>query len=187
MSLTLAQAITQLEGTNPVYNNPGAISGTGDTGSSFGQGIGIYSDPQTGLDALNSQVSSILSGNSPLYPSSLTVQEAGSVYNTGSTTGNPTYGQQLAQLMGVSPNTTLAQLSGSGSPSSTASSLLSALNPLSGLNSALNPFANHSLEDFVTLGVGILLIAAGIFAFKTSQTVIQVAGKAASRVAEVSA
>jgi hypothetical protein len=43
------------------------------------------------------------------------------------------------------------------------------------------------IENIVFAVLGILLIAAGIFSFKTSQTIVQVAGKAASKGAELGA
>ena len=42
-----------------------------------------------------------------------------------------------------------------------------------------------SLEDWVIIVVGLVLIAAGLFAFKTTQTVVTTVGRAAKRGAEI--
>jgi hypothetical protein len=48
-------------------------------------------------------------------------------------------------------------------------------------------FTLPSLEDSIFILLGLLLIAAGVFAFKTSQTIIQTAGKLSTHVAEATA
>jgi hypothetical protein len=48
---SLASAISGAENVNPSYNNPLALGGTGDTGQSFGQGLGVFSSLQAGWDA----------------------------------------------------------------------------------------------------------------------------------------
>src|SRR6185312_15801372 len=104
---TLASAIAQLENTKPSYNNPGAISGTGDTGSSFGQGIGIYSSVQAGQAALEHQLNLIYSGQSPYYPggSSMTLDQFGQSYAP-----NQGYGAKIASILGVPSTTQLASI-----------------------------------------------------------------------------
>jgi fucose permease len=44
----------------------------------------------------------------------------------------------------------------------------------------------RSLEDYVTIIVGLLLVGAGLFAFKQTQTLITTIGKTARNAAEVS-
>jgi hypothetical protein len=51
--------------------------------------------------------------------------------------------------------------------------------------SGLKWIANSTIEDWVFIVLGLLLIAAGIFAFKQTQTIIQTASKAGSKIAEV--
>jgi hypothetical protein len=106
MATTLADAITRMEGTNPAYNNPGAISGTGDTGHSFGQNIGIYSTLAAGQAALNNQISKIYAGTSAYYDPSMSLDTFGQIYSG----GNAAYGAGLAAQLGVPSSTTLAQL-----------------------------------------------------------------------------
>lgn len=184
-SSALAAAFTKLEGVDPVYNNPGAISGTGDTGTSFGAGIGIYSTLEAGEAALQNQVSGMINGTSSIYNPSMTIQQAGSMYESGSTTGNPSYGTQLANVLGIDPSTTLGDFA-SGNTAATSTSLQSSI--LSAATDGVSDFFTaENLENIIFVVIGILLIAAGVFAFKTSQTVIQVAGNAAKKVAKNSA
>ena len=49
-----AEGVSIAEGVNPAYNNPGGLMGTGNTGTSFGAGLGIFSTAQAGLQALDS-------------------------------------------------------------------------------------------------------------------------------------
>lgn len=201
---TLASAIATLENTNPIYNNPGAISGTGDTGSSFGSGIGIYSTLDAGKEALSNQLANVYSGNDPLYPggSSMTLEQFGQAYE-----GNPlsTYGDSLANILGVSPSTQLSQIpSGiSGStptfsngnlvvgnqtltPQQATSSYLSG-NPTTGWIANIEKWITSHTEDVVVVIVGIILVASGVFAFKQTQTVINLGAKVGKKIAEVSA
>lgn len=194
---TLASAIAQLENTNPVYNNPGAISGGGDTGSSFGQGIGIYSTLDAGNAALSSQLSKIYAGSSPYYPggSNLTLDQFGSIYGK-----SPTYGQSLGSILGVPSTTPLSQIpsGATGSSSSPQTGILGILNKgmntldsITGAPNADNPSGGQKsvlgihLQDVVVIIVGIILIAAGLFSFKQTQTVIETGTKLGKKAAEV--
>lgn len=191
---TLASAITQLENTNPKYNNPGAISGTGDTGTFFGQGIGVYSTPQAGEAAFEKQISSIYSGASPLYPggSSLTLDQFGNIYAPGQN-----YGSSLASELHVPSNTPLSQIPSGlpGTPSNTNSpsptgiiaSINKGIDYLNARADAKDASKTNWLEDITIIVVGIILIAAGVFSFKQSQTVIQTGTKAVKKIAEVAA
>lgn len=60
------------------------------------------------------------------------------------------------------------------------------------INTASTPsiwsrLSNFSVEDFVFIVLGLLLIAAGVFAFKTTQNIITTGAKYGSKVAEVAA
>lgn len=191
---TLASAIAQLENTNPIYNNPGAISGTGDTGSSFGKGIGIYSTLQAGEAALSDQLSKIYGGKSAYYTPNMTLDQFGQVYAP-----NQNYGSSIASILGVPSSTPLSQIP-SGVPSSTApqTGILGALNKgmnaldsFTGAPNVDNPQGGQksafgvSLHDIVVIVVGIILLAAGVFSFKQAQTVIQTGTKYGKKAAEV--
>jgi hypothetical protein len=196
---TLASAIAALENTNPVYNNPGAISGTGDTGSSFGAGIGIYSSLSAGQQALENQLTNVYSGTDPLYPggSAMTLTQFGQAYE-----GNPssTYGNSLANILGVPASTPLSAIpSGVGGSTAPQTGFLGALNKamnaLDSVTGASNvdnpagngtiPFLGISIHDITVILVGIILIAAGVFAFKQTQTVIEVGTKVGKKISEV--
>lgn len=50
----------------------------------------------------------------------------------------------------------------------------------------LSALKSRSLEDYTVIIVGLLLVAAGLFAFKQTQTLITTIGKTARNAAEVS-
>lgn len=59
-----------------------------------------------------------------------------------------------------------------------------------GITGAVKSFFGNltfTLEDFLFIFIGTLLIAAGIFAFKSTQTVIQTGGKLGVKAAELTA
>lgn len=192
---TLADAISQIESTNPAYNNPGAISGTGNTGQSFGAGIGVYSDLASGEAALQHQLDLVYSGSDSLYPggSQMTLQQFGEVYAP-----NQNYGASLASTLGVSSATPLSSItpySGTswtpfmqGTISKQITNPVSSLfggNPISGLASQVENYIAANAVNFVTVIVGLILIAAGLFAFKQTQTIITTVGGHVRRGAEL--
>ena len=189
--MTLADAITQLEGTNPAYNNPGSISGTGDTGTSFGAGIGIYSTLAAGQQALQNQLNLIASGQSAYYTPDTTLADFGTTYSG----GNPSYGNNLANLLGVSPSTPIGQvINQNGSSVNNVSSTNLLTDTYNRTKAALSSQAGGSffgikftLEGAVIIIVGLILIAAGLFSFKQTQTLITTVGRTAKRGAEIAA
>lgn len=206
---TLADAISQLEGTNPVYNNPGAISGTGDTGQSFGAGIGIYSTLSAGQAALQNQLDLVYGGSDSLYPggSNMTLSQFGQAYEN-----NPssTYGTTLAQILGVPASTPLSAITPYSGSSTTASGSTSGstsgaeqswwqqvINPN---NSSILPGyvpgaqggygapvagSKISVQNIVVILIGIILIGAGLFSFKQTQNIITTGGNIVRRGAEL--
>lgn len=175
---TLAAAIAQLENTNPAYNNPGAItdSAPGQTGSYFGAGIPIFSSFQAGEDAFQTKIANIYNGSSKVYNPSMTLDQFGETYAPGQN-----YGTSLSSILGVSSSTQLSSIpsgvgnAGAANPTST-TSLSSSIS--SGVGNAIKNFlfpgtSGIGLEDIIVIVVGLLLIAAGIFSFKQTQTVIQ--------------
>lgn len=193
MSTTLEDAITRLENTNPAYNNPGAISGTGDTGSSFGSGIGVYSTLAAGKAALDNQIQRIYSGASSLYPggSSMTLDQFGQIYAP-----NQNEGSKLSSILGVPSSTQLSQIP-SGVPTFENGNLVvngQSYTPeqvtarIEGKNtSPSKTIFGISLEDVAVIIVGVILIAAGVFSFRSTQTVIETGTNIGKRIAEVAA
>ena len=180
----LAAAISQLEGygasaTNipTLANNPGDLElgdiGYGTLTASGGNKITVFPTLAAGQAALEAQVSKMENGGSSVYTPSETIAQAGATYG-----GSSTYGQKLAQLLGVDSSASLSSLaSGISGTSNTASSVVSAMaGGIGGL-----------FTDYVVIILGLILIAAGVFAFKQTQTVIESAGKVAGKIAEVSA
>jgi hypothetical protein len=119
----LAQAIAAAEGFGvagaipTLANNPGDITQAGqnfpgDTGQTMGSAkIIVFDTVQDGWNALYVQVGNMLSGNDTLYPSTLTLEQAGLQYSGGSSA----WVANVAAALGVDPSTTLGQLSGSSS------------------------------------------------------------------------
>lgn len=69
----------------------------------------------------------------------------------------------------------------------TASASPSAASSATGVLTSIWNVITGNIENGIFVILGLLLIAAGIFAFKTTQTVVQVAGKAATRATELGA
>jgi hypothetical protein len=190
----LANAIAQAEGVNPTYNNPGAL-GVGDLGyGTFGQNLTIFPTLETGQAALQSQVQEILSGSSQYYNPDMTIADIGQTYSGGSANWANNVASSLSQQLGttVTPNTTLSSLMGSQTPSASSSSSSSASSFFGSASGFLNNLfsgvtGGFTLEDGVIIIVGLILIAAGVFSFKTTQTIITVAGKTAAKAAKTSA
>lgn len=79
----------------------------------------------------------------------------------------------------ISPSTSSAS-------TSTSSSMLSNLQSIGTLASTVSGFLNRfTLEDGITIAVGMILISAGVFSFRSSQTVVTTVGKIAKKGAEV--
>jgi hypothetical protein len=114
--------------------------------------------------------------------------------------GNTSYGSNLATLMGVSPSTPVGQVINSGS--SSGDSMWNYLNPTYtgqqlaqgiagtalgqklGLSAGSQPI---SLENWAVIIVGLILIAAGLFSFRQTQSVINLGGRIAKRGTELAA
>lgn len=196
MPSSLANAISQLEGFGApsaiptLANNPGSLElgdqGYGTITAQGGQQITVFGSLQDGWTALENQLGKIFNGTSSYYTPNQTLQQFGNIYSG----GNPTYGNNLASKLGVDPNTTLGQVQGSASSSA-------AGDPLSTWQQFNQQVFGHSLTDqtltgsalafssrLIVLVVGVLLIAAGLFSFKTTQVVLQNATKAAKTAAE---
>lgn len=102
------------------------------------------------------------------------------------------------QSVGVLPGSTTAT---TPAPTSTApqtgvlgaiNKAMNALDSFTGASNVDNPAGSKSvfgisLEDIVIILVGIILVAAGVFAFKQTQTVIETGTKIGKRISEVAA
>jgi hypothetical protein len=91
-------------------NNPGDL-GNGDIGNGViqtegpnGVGITIYTTAEDGWNALLNKVARMLNGSSEVYLLSMTIQQVGSKYS-----GSATWGENVAKMLGVTPQTTLAE------------------------------------------------------------------------------
>jgi uncharacterized membrane protein len=111
-----------------------------------------------------------------------------------------TYQNDAGQIVSKStPNTTLPATAPTSlateqsTLSKIGTALSSSLNPLAGVgnllmgNGANSTFHLPSLEDVVVIIVGFVLIAAGVFAFKSTQTIIQTGGRIARGAAGLAA
>lgn len=192
----LALAIAQAEGYGvsqsnipTLANNPGDLE-LGDQGNgTLGQGITVYGSASEGWQHLQSLIDSIYNGSSKNYNPNQTLSEFGSIYSG----GDPNYGNNLASSLGVSPDTTLADIQNmatSNASSSSGSSLMDKAKALAkgavGLatgGQVGTAFGAPSLlsERFILAVIGILLIAAGLFAFKQTQVVVSTATNTAKK------
>jgi hypothetical protein len=189
---TLADAIAQIENTNPAYNNPGALE-VGDVGNgTFGQNLTIFSSPEEGQTALNAQLTSIANGNSAYYSPSDTLATFANTWSN----GDPNYAANLSQITGYPLTTPISQIAADGNLTSGNTYAMPGLdnpNTDSIVQKAQNYFGLTGFpkwivgneENIIFIVVGILLIAAGLFAFKQTQTIIQGATKVASKGAEL--
>ena len=115
---TLAAAIAQAEGANVPgsiaqrANNPGNLH-LGDIGystitESNGTQVTIFPTPEAGQAALEAQIQSMISGGSSLYSPDMTIDQVSKVY----TGGSSIWGQNIAKILGVTPDTNFASLIG---------------------------------------------------------------------------
>ena len=105
----ISAAITQMENTNPAYNNPGAlIAGPGQVGTAS-NGIAIFPDPATGQAALQRQVQLDIDKGWTL--SQLINSWAPTGCGAMCAGNNPTaYTQFVAGQTGIDPNAVLSSL-----------------------------------------------------------------------------
>lgn len=212
----IAVAIAQAEGYGQpgaiptTANNPGDLA-LGDIGyGTTGNGITIFPTADAGATALVNQVNKMLDGTSSVYSQDQTLSQVGSIYSG----GDSNWAANVSASLGVPASTTLGQLgsgtsstsnpSTQGLDSSTLQSAMSALglgdgipgvtsNSIPGVGSVTpsGTGASQSQSSILTRGtmivIGMIMVAAGVFSFKTSQIVVQTAGRVGRRVAEFSA
>lgn len=123
---SLSSAIANAEGYGvsgaipTIANNPGNIA-LGDLGGgTLGQNISIYPDSTSGWNALNNQLQMIMNGQSSVYNPNMTLQQMGQKW-AGGGTGSQNWVQNVANYLGVDPNSTIGSIL-LGSPSTAGSS-----------------------------------------------------------------
>lgn len=111
-SKTIAQAIARQEGFYVAGSipqracNPGDLA-LGDQGYGLlGEGITVFPSVQVGWNALLREVNLMLTGKSHAYTLDMTLAEVGLKYSG----GDPNWGKNVAEILGVSETITLAQL-----------------------------------------------------------------------------
>lgn len=191
---SLAQAIANAEGygvpnaipTNA--NNPGNLK-IGDVGNGTVGGITIFSTAEDGWTALQGQLTKMFNGTSNVYNPSMTIEQVGQLWSN----GDPNWSNNVSNSLSTSSQTPLSSLGNGASPVTPSSGLGTALQSLGPLGDALNhglgltPVGGSaSIARLLVVIVGIILIAAGLFAFKTTQTVIQTGTRAVKTGAELS-
>lgn len=171
-------------------NNPGDLV-LGDQGyGTLGNGITVFPTPQAGATALDNQVGLMASGQSANYSPNESISQIGQTY-AGTGTQGTNWAQNFAKYLGVSPTSTLGQLLGStGLPawaSNAQNSFSGTIQGPTGFAGATNttgtPFNLGRVAAFL---IGMVAIAGGIFMLKSSQTIIQTAGRVAKKAVEIS-
>ena len=196
---TFGQAIANAEGFGQpnaiptIANNPGDLN-LGDVGNGTINGITIFSSAEDGWSALENQLSKMFSGTSNVYNPNMTIDQVGQIWSN----GDPNWSANVSNSLGTPSSTPLSALGNGTSPSpSTANTLsnglgqvLSSMGPIGSIASSMLPgsgASSLSIARVLVIIVGILLIGAGLFAFKQTQTIIQTGTNLAKRGAELSA
>lgn len=114
----LTNAIAAAENVNPIHNNPLALSGTGDTGQSFGTtvALGVYSSAQAGLAAGQALIERIVSANPARTLDDFVSYWVTGKWDSSAPAGSAldNYQQSVSTAMGTDGSTTLGDISGSG-------------------------------------------------------------------------
>jgi len=181
----LAAAIAYAEGFGvpgaipTVRNNPGDLTQSGV--------IATYPDSTAGYTALETQLQTIAAGRSRYYNPNMSIAQIGSIYAN----GDPNWASNVADYLGVSPDTpfsavyspggaSLAGGNGSGASNTGGASgggVGAYLDPTGGALSTL--FGSGSGTRVVTVIVGLILVAAGVFGFNRVREIVVDSGKAA--------
>lgn len=205
---SLANAIATAEGYGvpgaipTLANNPGDLVLGNQGYGVMGNGITVFPTVQSGYDALNNQIGLIQSGQSAVYSQNESIAQIGNTWSG----GNPAWANNVASSLGVSPSTPVSQIASPNSTPSLWSSISGALGSLTGstqlgpgpigsvngqpLQAAATP-SSFSASRIAAGLIGLICIAGGVFALKSTQSLIVnttgVAAKAAKKAAEVTA
>jgi hypothetical protein len=186
-------------------NNPGDLE-LGDIGyGTVGNNITVYPDYTTGQNALVGFLNNIFSGNNPNDSPSMSIQQFADTYvngpQGGTTQGSQNWAQTVAQSLNAGVDTPIGEAVGSAQNPDAADQYslgvsgyggFGAPSPTTGVPSvgqfsgSPGQASGRTLSDYVSIGMGLLLLGAGLFMFRQTQVLIQGAGsvgRAAARVA----
>ncbi len=196
----ISQAIANAEGYGipgaipTVANNPGDLA-NGDIGyGSMGNGITVYPDPQSGYTALQNQIMAIQNGSSANYSPTDSIASIGDTWTGGTATapGDPNWANNVASSLGLDPSQSLFGAAGNGSaggtvaPTAPTPSTTEGGSPLAGAGNIFSALLGGTgagsglLERGVVIGIGLILIAGGVFGFDRVQEVAVGAAKTAA-------
>jgi hypothetical protein len=100
-----------VENSDPAWNNPGDLTGM-DSGqfqtNGFGNSEGVWKfvNIDDGWTALFMKINRVFSDKSSIYPLTMTLEQFGTRYSG----GDPNWGRDAGQLLGVPETITMAQL-----------------------------------------------------------------------------
>lgn len=178
-------------------NNPGNLF-NGDVGyGTASNGETIYGSISDGWQALETKVNNILSGGSSVYSPNASIADTANMYVNGNNTttqASQDWTNNVSNVLNTDPSTSIstANTNAGGAPIGSSSNIiqntLNQISPLLGALGLIQGKANQSSGQSNTLStsfiaraivliIGLLLIAAALFSFKTTQTVIQGTGK----------
>lgn len=197
-------------------NNPGDLElgdiGYGTIAAEGNNPITVFPTAQAGMDALQKQADAILTGSSQYYGPDQSLNDIGETYAGPGEAS--TWAGNIASILGTSADTPVGQIpalqsaqntsipklpltlptltdpTGNLSPSSVVSpsAITASTNPGTNQSSSSSSFSlEENVGRLVFAILGLILIAAGVFSFKTSQLVVQTGGRIGRRVAEVAA
>jgi hypothetical protein len=110
---SFSNAVAGAEGYGASSTNlPTSTNNPGDIGTTGNGTVAGYATPEAGWAALDSQVSKMFTGTSKIYNPNMTIAQVGNAYSN----GDPNWAVNVANKLGVSPDTTLAQLANGSVP-----------------------------------------------------------------------
>lgn len=191
----LANAIAGAEGYGKAgaiptrANNPGDLA-LGNIGyGTMGNNITVFPNAAAGNDALVNQLTKIQNGTSKNYTSDMTIAQIGQVWSG----GDPNWAKNVAAKSGASTNSTFSDLLNSpgdflGGILDGAKMAIGDMNPVTKV--AADNAGSGSLLDigrWVSIVLGLILIGAGVMAFKQTSVIISQGAKLAVKGAELAA
>jgi hypothetical protein len=172
--------IKQFENSNTSYNNPAAIqAGTFATNNgavgTAGNGLAIFPDSQTGMNAANNLL------NTPGY-SGLSLEQTLNKWQTGNANTPGQYTQSLLNKSGLSGNSLLNALSNAANFSTNAAGT-TASSVASSSSSSTGSFLGRALSDLAAIVLGLICITAGLMMFKPVNSIVTSTVKTAVKTA----
>lgn len=191
----IANAIASAEGFGKTgaiptrANNPGDLA-LGNIGyGTMGNNITIFPSASAGNDALLNQLTKIQTNKSSVYNSDMTISEIGNLWSN----GDSNWSKNVATSLGTSTDSTFSSLLKNpgdflGGVLDGAKMALGDTNPVAGV--AVQNLGTGSLLDiskWVSILLGLILIGAGVMAFKQTSVIITQGAKIAAKGAELAA